>query len=90
MGRDAKATGGNEPAFLFQSTRLREARRSVTVSRKMTTSFQSTRLREARHGIQLQQHSLSSCFNPRACVRRDFSVQVAAALVALVSIHAPA
>ena len=68
MGRDAKATGGNEPAFLFQSTRLREARH----------------LRPEDRG-----HP-SQCFNPRACVRRDIYGQKIAAILANVSIHAPA
>ena len=56
---------------MFQSTRLREARRLPLGKFTDLDLFQSTRLREARHLASVAAQMRYS-FNPRACVRRDF------------------
>ena len=45
--------------------------------------FQSTRLREARHGPRTSRSATTSCFNPRACVRRDGDHQRSARFASL-------
>ncbi len=72
----------------FQSTRLREARPPARAVFGSLFSFQSTRLREARRHFH-NQIWCCSCFNPRACGRRDTNI-LRKFPIPLVSIHAPA
>ncbi len=62
---------GAKRVELFQSTRLREARRGIAVLCHLISRFQSTRLREARLALPYPVIPNLLCFNPRACVRRD-------------------
>ncbi len=73
---------------MFQSTRLREARRLIYQIEILKSWFQSTRLREARLKGGLTMVALLS-FNPRACGRRD-QIAIGSKAALSVSIHAPA
>ncbi|SFL91240.1 hypothetical protein SAMN05421830_10922 [Desulfomicrobium norvegicum] len=73
---------------LFQSTPLREGRRSVVVPTYDSRWFQSTPLREGR--LRRRRHDgKHHRFNPRPCERGDADSSTNAAALA-VSIHAPA
>ncbi|MBE0349197.1 hypothetical protein PPEP_b1139 [Pseudoalteromonas peptidolytica F12-50-A1] len=72
--RDSTFVNSGTKPFMFQSTRLREARLNIDHYADWSGWFQSTRLREARLLPLIMLLTLGS-FNPRACGRRDLAVQ---------------